>query len=135
MISGSVVASAQRVVSSSCTSSEWPVTFCATFFRVSLQPVRLSTITAASSSAKSCLNIMACGTAEGTQKFKVALWKKVDGGAAYVPDSTYYVKTDGTDYRCTISGLDPAAQYRVTISYDSSRYYLYGLMKVEGIAG
>ena len=77
----------------------------------------------------------ACGTAEGTQKFKVALWKKVDGGAAYVPDSTYYVKTDGTDYRCTISGLDPAAQYRVTISYDSSRYYLYGLMKVEGIAG
>ena len=78
---------------------------------------------------------LACGTAEGTQKFKVALWKKVDGGAAYVPDSTYYIKTDGTDYRCTISGLDPAAQYRVTISYDSSRYYLYGLMKVEGIAG
>ena len=81
------------------------------------------------------VNIMACGTAEGTQKFKVALWKKVDGGAEYVPDSTYYFKTDGTDYRCTISGLDPAAQYRVTISYDSSRYYLYGLMKVEGIAG
>ena len=81
------------------------------------------------------LSIMACGTAEGTQKFKVALWKKVDGGAEYVPDSTYYVKTDGTDYRCTLSGLDPAAQYRVTISYDSSRYYLYGLLKVEGIAG
>ena len=80
------------------------------------------------------LNIMACGTAEGTQKFKVALWKKVDGGAEYVPESTYYVKTDGTDYRCTISGLDPAAQYRVTISYDSSRYYLYGLLKAEGIA-
>lgn len=80
------------------------------------------------------LNIMACGTAEGTQKFKIALWKKVDGGAEYVPESTYYVKTDGTDYRCTIAGLDPAAQYRVTISYDSSRYYLYGLLKVEGIA-
>lgn len=81
------------------------------------------------------LSIMACGTAEGTQKFKVALWKKVDGGAEYVPDSTYYIHTDGTNYRCTVSGLDPAAQYRVTISYDSSRYYLYGLMKVEGIAG
>ena len=79
------------------------------------------------------LNIMACGTAEGTQKFKVALWKKVDGGAEYVPDSTYYIHTDGTNYRCTVSGLDPAAQYRVTISYDSSRYYLYGLMKVEGV--
>lgn len=81
------------------------------------------------------LSIMACGTAEGTQKFKVALWKKVDGGAEYVPDSTYYIHTDGTNYRCTVSGLDPVAQYRVTISYDSSRYYLYGLMKVEGIAG
>ena len=80
------------------------------------------------------LNIMACGTAEGTQKFKVALWRRVDGGAEYVPESTYYVKTDGTDYRCTVSGLDPAAQYRVTISYDSSRYYLYGLLKAEGIA-
>ena len=80
------------------------------------------------------LNIMACGTAEGTQKFKIAVWKKVDGGAEYVPESTYYVPTDGTDYRCTISGLDPAAQYRVTISYGSSRYYLYGLLKVEGVA-
>ena len=71
--------------------------------------------------------------AEGTQKFKVALWKKVDGGVEYVPDSTYYIKTDGTDYTCTISGLDPAAIYRMTISYDSSRYYLYGLLKVEGV--
>ena len=79
------------------------------------------------------LSIMACGTAEGTQKFKVALWKKVDGGAEYVPDSTYYIKTDGQNYTCTVSGLDPAAQYRVTISYDSSRYYLYGLLKVEGV--
>ena len=77
--------------------------------------------------------IMGCGTAEGTQRFKVAVWKKVDGGAEYVTDSTYYIHTDGTDYRCTISGLDPAAQYRVTISYDSSKYYLYGLLKVEGI--
>ena len=51
------------------------------------------------------LTVMACGTAEGTQKFKVALWKKVDGGVEYVPDSTYYIKTDGTDYTCTISGL------------------------------
>ena len=79
------------------------------------------------------LSIMGCGTAEGIQRFKVAVWKKVDGGAEYVTDSTYYIHTDGTDYRCTISGLDPAAQYRVTISYDSSKYYLYGLLKVEGI--
>ncbi len=80
------------------------------------------------------LSIMGCGTADGTQKFKVALWKKVDGGAQYVADSTYlYHRPTAQNYRCTIGGLDPAAQYRVTISYDSSRYYLYGLMKVEGI--
>ena len=80
------------------------------------------------------LSIYGCGTTDGgAQKFKVSLWKKVDGGAEYVADSTYYIHTDGTDYRCTISGLDPAAQYRVTISYDSSKYYLYGLLKVEGI--
>ena len=81
------------------------------------------------------LNIMACGTAEGTQKYKIALWRKVDGGAQYVDGSTYYIKTDGQNYRCSIGGLDPAASYRLTISYDSSRYYLYGGLKVEGIAG
>ena len=75
------------------------------------------------------------GTAEGTQKYKIALWRKVDGGAQYVDGSTYYIKTDGQNYRCSIGGLDPAASYRITISYDSSRYYLYGGMKVEGIAG
>ena len=79
------------------------------------------------------VNIMACGTAEGTQKFKVALWKKVDGGAQYVDNTTFYFTADGQNYHCDIGNLDPNASYRVTISYDSSRYYLYGLMKVEGI--
>ena len=85
------------------------------------------------------------GIADASAKFDTAMvdgtlyavfngvWKKVDGGVEYVPDSTYYIKTDGTDYTCTISGLDPAAIYRMTISYDSSRYYLYGLLKVEGV--
>ena len=68
------------------------------------------------------ITITGYGTAEGTQKYKIALWRKVDGGAQYV---------DG----CSIGGLDPAASYRLTISYDSSRYYLYGGLKVEGIAG
>ena len=79
------------------------------------------------------VNIMACCTAEGTQKFKVALWKKVDGGAQYVDNTTFYFTADGQNYHCDIGNLDPNASYRVTISYDSSRYYLYGLMKVEGI--
>lgn len=80
------------------------------------------------------ITITACGTAEGTQRFKVAVWKKVEGGAAYVDASTYYFPTDGTNYRCTVSGLDPAATYRLTISYDSSRYYLHGLLQAEGVA-
>lgn len=81
------------------------------------------------------ITVTGYGTAEGTQKYKIALWRKVDGGAQYVDGSTYYIKTDGQNYRCSIGGLDPAASYRLTISYDSSRYYLYGGLKVEGIAG
>ena len=69
----------------------------------------------------------------GAQKFKVSLWKKVDGGAQYVDNTTFYFTADGQNYHCDIGNLDPNASYRVTISYDSSRYYLYGLMKVEGI--
>ena len=81
------------------------------------------------------LTITGYGTAEGTQRYKISVWQKVAGGAQYVNDSTYYFKTDGQNYRCSIGGLDPAASYRLTISYDSSRYYLYGGLKVEGIAG
>lgn len=80
------------------------------------------------------ITVTGCGTAEGVQRFKVAVWKKLDGGAEYVGESTYYIPTDGTNYRCTITGLDPAATYRLTISYDSSRYYLYGLVQAEGVA-
>ena len=79
------------------------------------------------------LSIMGCGTAEGTQRFKVAVWKKVDGGAQYVDNTTFYFTADGQNYHCDIDNLDPNASYRVTISYDSSRYYLYGLLKVEGV--
>ena len=79
------------------------------------------------------LTITGYGTAEGTQKFKVALWKKVDGGAQYVDNTTFYFTADGQNYHCDIDNLDPNASYRVTISYDSSRYYLYGLLKVEGV--
>ena len=80
------------------------------------------------------LSIYGCGTtAGGAQKFKVSLWKKVDGGAQYVDNTTFYFTADGQNYHCDIDNLDPNASYRVTISYDSSRYYLYGLMKVEGI--
>ena len=81
------------------------------------------------------LSVYGCGTAEGVQRFKISLWKKVDGGAQYVDNTTYYFVTDGQNYHCDIGNLDPNASYRLTISYDSSKYYLYGLLKVEGIGG
>ena len=80
------------------------------------------------------ISVYGCGTAEGVQKFKISLWRKVDGGTQYVDNTTFYFTTDGQNYHCDIGGLDPNASYRLTISYDSSRYYLYGLLKVEGIA-
>lgn len=79
------------------------------------------------------ISVYGCGTAEGVQKFKISLWKKVDGGAEYVDNTTFYFVTDGQNYHCDIGNLDPNASYRLTISYDSSKYYLYGLLKVEGI--
>lgn len=79
------------------------------------------------------ITITAYGTADGTQKFKVAVWRKIDGGAEYVDGSTYYFKTDGQNYRCVVSGLDPSSSYRLTISYDSSKYYLSGALQVEGV--
>ena len=81
------------------------------------------------------LTITTCGTAEGPQEYKIALWKKVDGGAQYVDGSTGYFHTDGTNYTYTITGLDPSVQYRITVSYDSSKYYLYGMFAAEGIVG
>ena len=50
------------------------------------------------------------GTAEGTQKYKIALWRKVDGGAQYVDGSTYYIKTDGQNYRCSHRRAGPGRQ-------------------------
>lgn len=80
------------------------------------------------------LTITGYGTAEVPSGTRCPSGRRY-GGAQYVNGSTYYIKTDGQNYRCVISGLDPAASYRLTISYDSSRYYLYGGLKVEGIAG
>lgn len=82
------------------------------------------------------LTFTACATAEADnlQQFKIAVWKQVDGGTQYVDGGTIYVKTDGTCYTYTLEGLDPAASYRLTLSYDKTAYYMYGQVKVEGIA-
>ena len=81
------------------------------------------------------LTILGSGTgeAEGMKSFKINLWQQVDGGTQYVENTTVYYYTDGSLYSYTISGLDPAASYRLTFSYDAYGYYIYGQMRVDGI--
>ena len=53
------------------------------------------------------LSIYGCGTTDGgAQKFKVSLWKKVDGGAQYVDNTTFYFTADGrVDFRELVKDL------------------------------
>ena len=51
----------------------------------------------------------------------------------YVIGSTVYYTTDGTCYQYNVSGLTPGRQYKVYISYDSTRYYITGGLKVQGL--
>jgi hypothetical protein len=78
--------------------------------------------------------VTATAEAENLQQFKIAVWKLVDGGTQYVTDTNIYYKTDGACYAYTIDGLDPAASYRLTLSYDKSKYYMYGKVRVDGVA-
>ncbi len=80
------------------------------------------------------ISATATGEATGMKSFKINLWKKVDGGTEYVDDSTIYYYTNGDMHTYTISDLDPAAQYRIVLSYDAYGYYIYGQMRVDGAA-
>lgn len=74
-------------------------------------------------------------TSENYQTFKVALWELSDDKSmtSYVQGSTIYYTTDGTCYNYTITGLTPGKQYKVNISYDSSKFYVTGGLKVQGL--
>ncbi|MCI2046308.1 MAG: hypothetical protein LKJ90_01160 [Faecalibacterium sp.] len=77
--------------------------------------------------------VNATAEAEKLQKFKIAMWKLVDGGTEYVDGTTVYYKTDGTCYSYTVEGLDASARYRLTLSYDKVSYYMYGQVRVDGV--
>ena len=81
------------------------------------------------------MTILGSGTGEaaGMKSFKINVWKQVEGGTQYVADSTIYYYTDGSTYTYTLSGLDLASNYRLTISYDAYGYYIYGMMRVDGV--
>lgn len=74
-------------------------------------------------------------TSENYQVFKVAVWQLSDDKAttSYVMGSTVYYTTDGTCYTYTITGLTPGKQYKVNISYDSSKFYVTGGLKIQGL--
>ena len=74
-------------------------------------------------------------TNENFQTFKVALWELSDDKTAtsYLIGSTTYYTTNGSCYQYNISGLTPGKQYKIYISYDSTRYYITGGLKVEGL--
>ncbi len=76
----------------------------------------------------------ATGEATGMKSFKISLWKQVEGGTEYVDPSTIYYYTDGDMHTYTISDLDPESKYRLTVSYDAYRYYVFGQMQVDGAA-
>lgn len=80
------------------------------------------------------INITATTESEGNKEFKAALWKQVASGAQYVDGCTIYFKAVGSCYTYTITGLDPASKYRITLSYDSPKYYITGQMSVGGLA-
>ena len=63
----------------------------------------------------------------------VALWKQLDGAAEFVK-SVHYT-ADGTAQQYTFDGLDPASQYRFTITYtDNGAYYMSGQFSITGVA-
>lgn len=74
-------------------------------------------------------------TNENFQTFKVALWELSDDKTAtsYLIGSTTYYTTDGSCYQYNISGLTSGKRYKIYISYDSTRYYITGGLKVEGL--
>ena len=82
------------------------------------------------------LTITACGTAEGVQEYKIALWIK-GGRRGPVCGRLHRLHPHR---RPPTTGSPSAGWTRrpstaLTISYDSSRYYLYGMFKAEGIVG
>ena len=85
------------------------------------------------------LTITAYATTESTnenfQSFKLALWELSDDKAStsYVIGTTVYYDADGSCHQYTMSGLTPGKMYKVYISYDSTRYFITGGLKVEGL--
>lgn len=82
------------------------------------------------------LSSYATTASSGSLQYKLALWQlSADGtSTSYVDGTTVYFTPDGTTQTYTLTGLDPAQQYKITISYDSGSYYVSGGVQVDGVA-
>ncbi len=78
--------------------------------------------------------MQATGESPSIKYVKVAVWKKAAAGTQYVEGTTVYFEVTGEPASYTITGLDPAEAYRLTVSYDSASYYAYGTLRVDGAA-
>ncbi len=87
--------------------------------------------------ASDTVTITSYATTESTGllEYKAALWQLSDDQqtTSYVKGSTVYFTTGGDCYTQQVSGLTPGAKYKITVSYDSSRYYITGGMMVTGV--
>jgi len=83
----------------------------------------------------SSVTLTAAATTDSERLFtyKAALWKKTDQGAEYVQGATVEFTADGELYTAEVPGLEPGAQYKLTISYDSGSYTITGGMSVTGL--
>lgn len=62
----------------------------------------------------------------------INLWKKGEGTTTYI--ETIHFTLDGTPYTYTFENLDPAAEYRIGITYnDVPRYKMTGSFVITGI--
>lgn len=71
---------------------------------------------------------------EGTQWTDafISLWKQGENSTQYI-ESVHFT-LDGSPYTCTFNGLDTAAQYRVTFTYnDVPRYKMTGEYAITGV--
>ena len=76
--------------------------------------------------------MQASGESPTIKNVKAAVWTKLDGGTQYVEGTTVYFPVGEKATQYVIDGLDPALEYRLTISYDSGSYYASGKLQVDG---
>lgn len=80
------------------------------------------------------VTVRAESSQEGTQwtDAYISLWKKGDDTTEFV--ETAHFQLDGSEYTYTFSNLDPAAEYRVTFTYnDVPSYKMSGAFSITGV--